>query len=127
MFGVGKAVTTTAKNFMKKFKFLLLLAAGLLAATCAPNALSDGTNEVTLTGMMVCGKCKLHITATCQDVLQVQQGGQTVNYFLVRNDVATDFHPNICTSDGEQTTVTGTVTQDNGTNIMTATKIEPVK
>jgi hypothetical protein len=111
---------------MRKFKLLLLLAAGLFLATFAQRALADDTNQVTLTGLMVCGKCKLHLTTECQNVLQVEQSGTNVNYFLVMNQVSTDFHDNICGKDGEKTTVTGTLSVDNGTNIMTPTEIKPL-
>lgn len=111
---------------MNKFKWLLILATGLFAATLAPRALADDTNQVTLTGLMICAKCNLHITKECQNVLQVKQSGTNVNYFLEQNKVSTDFHDNICGTDGEKTTVTGTVRVDNGTNIMTATTIKPV-
>ena len=112
---------------MKMNKWILLLAVGLLAAAFAPRALADDTNQVTLTGMMVCGKCKLHITKTCQNVLQVEHDGTNINYFLTQNQVSKDFHPNICENDGEKVAVTGTVKQKNGKEVMTATKIEEVK
>jgi hypothetical protein len=111
---------------MKQFKWLLVLAAGLFVAVFASTALADDTNQVTLTGLMICAKCNLHITSQCQNVLQVEQGGTNVNYFLVMNQLSKDFHYKyICGTDGEKTTVTGTVSVDNGTNIMTATEIKP--
>ena len=76
-----------------------------------------------MTGMMVCGKCKLHITKECQNVLQVQQDGQTVNYFLVMNQVSKDFHSNICMTNGEKATVTGTLEEKDGQEILTPTAI----
>jgi Family of unknown function (DUF6370) len=112
---------------MKKSKLFVILTAVVLAAAFASRALAAGTNEVTLTGMMVCGKCKLHITQTCQNVLQIEKDGKTVNYFLTQNKVSKDFHPNICQNDGEKTTVTGTVKKINGQELLNASKIEPVK
>jgi hypothetical protein len=106
-------------------KLLLILVAGLLAVTFTSCTTSRQSSEVTLTGMMVCGKCKLHQTKECQNVLQVQQDGQTVNYFLVMNDVSQDFHENICKNDGEKATVTGTVMEKGGQEILTPTKITP--
>lgn len=108
---------------MKKTKLFLTLAAGFMALTFTLAALADGTNEVTLSGLMVCGKCKLHITKTCQNVLQVESSGTNVNYFLTQNQVSKDFHPNICQNDGEKATVTGTVKEKGGKEILTATKI----
>jgi hypothetical protein len=72
---------------------------------------------------MVCAKCKLHITKSCQNVLQVEQSGTNVNYFLIQNQVSKDFHDNICGNDGEKATVTGTVEEKDGQEVLTATKI----
>jgi uncharacterized protein DUF6370 len=111
---------------MKKSSLTLTLAAGLLLAL-GTASLSAADAPVTMNGMMVCGKCKLHLTPTCQDVLQVEKDGKTVNYFLTENKVATDFHPNICQNDGEKVTVTGTVSEKDGKEMMDASKIEEAK
>ncbi|HEY1788246.1 MAG TPA: DUF6370 family protein [Verrucomicrobiae bacterium] len=108
---------------MKNTKLLLTLAAGFVAGTLTLAALADDTNEVTLTGMMVCGKCKLHVTKSCQNVLQVENDGTNMNYFLTQNKVSKDFHSNICENDGEKATVTGTVKEKHGKEILTPTKI----
>ena len=108
---------------MKKSKTFLTFAAGFIAATLGLAALAADTNEVTLTGMMVCGKCKLHITKECQNVLQVENDGTNMNYFLTQNKVSKDFHSNICTTDGEKATVTGTVKEKHGKEMLTPTKI----
>jgi hypothetical protein len=108
---------------MKITKLFPTLAAGFMAATLTLAALADDTNEVTLTGMMVCGKCKLHITKKCQNVLQVENDGTNMNYFLSQNQVSKDFHSNICMNDGEKTTVTGTVKVKHGQEVLTPTKI----
>jgi Family of unknown function (DUF6370) len=112
---------------MKKSKWFLALAAGVLTATFAARVLAADTSDVTLTGTMVCGKCKLHETSKCQNVLQVEKDGKTVNYFLSQNKVSKDFHSNICQNDGEKVTVTGTVKEKGGKEVMSAAKIEPVK
>ena len=114
------------RNVMKISKWWFMFVAGLLAVALVSCATSHQNSQVTMTGLMVCGKCKLHITKECQNVLQVQENGQTVNYFLVMNKVSTDFHPQICDSDGMETTVTGTVTEQDGKEVMTPTKITPV-
>ena len=107
---------------------MIILAAGLLWAVSAPQMLAeDSSTKVTLTGLMVCGKCTLHICPECQNVLQVQKDGKTVNYFLAKNSVSKKFHPEICTTDGEKVTVTGTVKEEGGKELLKATKIEPVK
>lgn len=104
------------------------LAAGLvLAAMSTSLALAADNSEVTLTGMLVCGKCKLHETAECQNVLQVEKDGKTVNYYLTQNKVSKAFHDNICQNDGEKTTVTGKVSEKGGKEMLVASKIEAVK
>ena len=50
------------------------------------------SKETTLTGTMVCAKCKLHEADKCQNVLQVEKDGKTVNYYLTQNKVSKDFH-----------------------------------
>jgi type 1 fimbria pilin len=112
---------------MKKSKWFLALAAGVLAATFATRVLAADSSDVTLSGTMVCGKCKLHETAKCQNVLQVEKDGKTINYYLTQNKVSKDFHSNICRNDGEKVTVTGNVKEKNGKEMLVATKIEAAK
>ncbi len=115
---------------MKK-SILLMVAASLLAVLAPSRLLADDTSnkEVTLTGMCVCAKCVLHETKECQNVLQVpkRDGMNVINYYLAQNDVSKAFHDNICTTSGEKVTVTGTVSEKDGKQVMTASKIEPVK
>jgi hypothetical protein len=109
---------------MKILKSMPILAAGLLAAMLTSCSTSHPSDQVTMTGTMVCGKCKLHQTAECQNVLQVSdQNGNTTNYFLTQNKVSKDFHNNICTNDGEKATVTGTVEEKDGQEQLTASNI----
>jgi hypothetical protein len=54
-------------------------------------------------------------------------GRKGVNYYLTQNDVSTAFHKNICGNAGEQVTATGTVTEKDGKEMLTVSKIEPVK
>ena len=81
--------------------------------------------KVTVTGDMVCGKCKLQITDKCQTVVQVQKDGQTVNYFLVDNETAKAAHGDICNGSSKQVTVMGCVVEKDGKQVFTACKIEP--
>lgn len=112
---------------MKNTKRFLTLAVAALVVTFASGALAADKNEVTLTGTLVCGKCKLHETKECQNVLQVEKDGKTVNYYLTENKVSKDFHSNICQNDGEKVTVTGKVKGKSGKEDLTATKIEAAK
>jgi hypothetical protein len=76
---------------------------------------------------MVCAKCVLHETKTCQNVVQVEKDGKTVNYYLKQNDVSKAAHDPICSGGSEKVTVTGTVKEKGGKEMMTPTKIEVIK
>jgi hypothetical protein len=107
-------------------KLIPVLAAGLLLAVATPRLFAaDGTNkEVTITGKMVCGKCTLHLTKECQNVVQVQKDGKTINYFLVQNDISKTAHDPVCDpNSSEKVAVTGVVTEKDGQETMTPTKI----
>jgi len=112
---------------MKTSKWLLTLAAGLLALTVSTRVLAADKNEVTLSGKLVCGKCVLHESKECENVLQVEKDGKTTNYYLTQNKVSKSFHDNICQNSGENVTVTGTVKEKGGKETMVASKIEAVK
>jgi hypothetical protein len=110
---------------MKKSSLTLTLATGLLLAFGAARLFADDASApVTISGSMVCGKCTLHLTKSCQNVVQVQKDGKTVNYFLEQNDVSKAAHQPICGGDSEKVTVTGTVTEQDGKEVMTPTKID---
>jgi len=108
---------------MKKLKLTLALLAGLAFAGAAMTALADDSKETTITGNMVCGKCTLHITDKCQNVVQVMAAGGPVNFYLKQNDVSKAEHAAVCHGDSEKVTVTGTVEDMDGKKIMTPTKI----
>jgi Family of unknown function (DUF6370) len=112
---------------MKKSTMFLTLAAGIFLAVSTSRLLAADTNLVTVTGSMVCGKCTLHETKACQNVVQVEQDGKTVNYYLKQNDVSKAAHDPICGGSSEKVTVTGTVKEKNGKEMMTPTKIDVVK
>ncbi len=113
---------------MKKYKLTLAIAASLmLAAGNATLFAADANKEFTLTGNMVCGKCTLHETKSCQNVVQVTQDGKTVNYYLKENKTSTEAHEAVCHGDTEKVTVTGTVEEKDGKEVLTPSKIEPVK
>ena len=109
-------------------KIILTLAAGLMLAGITPRTLAaDASKEVTITGTMVCGKCTLHETKSCQNVVQVEKDGKTVNYYLKQNDVSKGMHEPICGGSSEKVTVTGTVKEKDGKEILTPTKIDVIK
>jgi hypothetical protein len=108
---------------MKKL-ILVPLVAALLLAGFATRSLAASTNQVTITGSMVCGKCTLHLTKECQNVVQVEKDGKTVNYYLTQNKVSKAAHDPICSGGSEKVTVTGTVKEKGGKETMTPSKIE---
>jgi type 1 fimbria pilin len=113
---------------MKKSILFLTIAAGLLMAVTTSRLLAaDAAKEVTITGKAVCAKCTLHEGDKCQTVIQAEVDGKTVNYYLTENDVSKAFHKNICSGPGEQVTATGTVKEKKGKEMLTVSKIEPVK
>jgi hypothetical protein len=105
---------------MKKISSLIALA-GLLAI---PAFAAD--KEVTITGKGTCAKCGLHETDKCQTVIQTKENGQKVTYYLADNPTSKDFHDTICKKP-EKITATGTVSEENGKKILTASKIEEAK
>jgi len=108
-------------------KYIITLLAGLAIAGTTTLVQADDSKETTLTGNMVCGKCTLHETATCQNVIQVEKDGKTVKYYLAKNDVSDAMHEDICHGDSKKVTATGTVTEKDGKEIMTVTKLEAAK
>jgi hypothetical protein len=113
---------------MKKTKMIAVATAALWLAAFTPNLFAEDTGKaITITGSMVCGKCTLHETKSCQNVVQVMKDGKTVNYYLVQNDTSKAAHGAICGGDSEKVTVTGTVEEKDGKEVLTPTKIEPVK
>ena len=112
---------------MRKLKLTIALVACLAVAGGAFTALAADSKETTITGSMVCGKCSLHETKSCQNVVQVTEDGKTVNYYLKENDVSKAAHEPICGGSSEKVAVTGTVKEKDGKKTMTPTKIEVVK
>ena len=110
---------------MKRTSLILSLTAGLLLTFGAARVLA--ADATTLSGKLVCGKCVLHESKECENVLQVQKDGKTVNYYLAQNKVSKNFHDNICQNDGEQVTVTGKVSEKHGKNTIVASSIEAAK
>ena len=111
---------------MKTLKLIIALLTGLavVGLTTPAFAADKGT---TITGTALCAKCALHISDHCQTVVQTTDNGKTVTYWLT-GKTAKDFHHNICTSQkGEKVTVTGTLKEKGGKEMLHATKIKKVK
>jgi hypothetical protein len=113
---------------MRKSIVLLTGIAGLLLfAFINPTLAADADGKkMTITGTGKCAKCALHETEQCQNVIQTEKGGKTVTYYLAKNDVAKDFHSNIC-KEAKKVKATGTVKEVDGKQEFTATKIDVVE
>lgn len=77
----------------------------------------------TLNGKALCGKCQLHLTETCQPVIQAEKDGKTVNYYVVKNDVTKSFKENLC-KEAKMVTATGSVAEVAGKLEFTPTEIK---
>jgi len=106
-----------------KTTLALIGAAALLLAFTSTNVLAG---EKTLTGDAKCAKCMLKEGKTCQTVIQVEQKGKTVNYYVADNDVSKAFHEDVCHST-KKVTATGTVKKADGKNEIILSKIEVAK
>ena len=107
------------------FKMALSLAVvlGFLAL-----AQAEDKKEVTMKGTMVCGKCTLKVCKKCTNVLQVKEGGKTVNYFIDDKGNKESYHKAICPAGNEQEAeVTGTVSTKDGKKWIKASKGVKVK
>jgi|SRR5882762_10289093 len=112
---------------MKKSIVLITSIAGLLLLPLAtPTFAAEKAKEVTITGEGKCGKCAMHDTEKCQNVIEAKEDGKTVKYYLTDNKVSKDFHGEIC-KETKKVTATGRVKEVEGKKMLTVTKIEVVK
>ena len=113
---------------MKILKTLIAIvsAVAVLGMVTTSFAAEKAAKERTITGTAKCGKCALKETDECQTVIEhAGKGGKTQKYYVENNDVAKDFHKNICKEpDGKKVKATGTVKKEGGKNILVASKIE---
>lgn len=96
-----------------------LVAIAFLIAFVAPVR----ADEVTLKGEAVCTKCELHETDKCGTAIRVHEDGKDVIYYAEKNDVAKDFHKNICQAPAK-VTATGTVKEKDGKKWIKLSKID---
>ncbi len=120
---------------MKSFKSILAIAALALAIPFAASA-ADGEKkakkERTRKGTLVCAKCTLKKTESCQAALLIdrknKEGKEIKRTFLLtNNDVAKAFHKNICSGDKVPVAVTGKTEGKGKKAMITASKIEKAK
>ena len=93
-------------------------------------SLALAAEDKTLTGKAVCRKCALKEAGadTCQNVLQVEEDGKTVNYYLT-GDKSDKAHKDmgICTAKkdaGIKIKVTGKVEEKDGKKTVDVSEIE---
>jgi hypothetical protein len=98
----------------------------LLAITVLSSGIALAADVKTITGEGKCGKCALGETKTCTNVIEVEENGKTVKYYLAKNAVSDAYHGTIC-QETVKTTVTGEVTEKDGKKTITATKVEKAK
>jgi hypothetical protein len=83
--------------------------------------------EVTIKGEGKCAKCSLKETKTCQNTITTEKDGKKVVYYIKNDAVAKAFHKNICQDDTKTIQATGTVSEVDGKQVLTASKIEVVE
>ena len=95
----------------------------LLCLGTATSALGAG-KDATIKGEAKCAKCSLHESDKCQTVIQTKEDGKTVTYYVTQNDIAKDFHKEVCT-DSKKVKATGKVEEVDGKKKLTLAKITP--
>jgi len=65
----------------------------------------------------------LHQSDECQTAIRATMDGKEAIYYVVDNDVAKQFHKNVCHAPAKVTAV-GTVEEKDGKKMITLTKIE---
>ena len=115
---------------MKKLTLAFTGIAALVAiAIATPTFAAEGgkAKERTIKGEAKCAKCALKEGDKCQTVIQAEnKNGKTVTFYLADNQVAKDFHPQVC-KETKKVKATGTVKKVDGKQELTVTKIEPVQ
>jgi hypothetical protein len=96
------------------------------AAPAATKAAPAPASEVTLAGMLGCGKCSFHMAKACENVLKVKAakaGAKDEVYLLADNAVSRANHEKVC-GPASPATVTGTVARKGRKKILTASAIK---
>lgn len=113
---------------MKMLKTLIatVSAIAVLGMMTTSFAAEKAGKERSVTGTAKCAKCSLKEADECQTVIErAGKNGKTSKIYLENNEVAKDFHKNICKeADGKKVKATGTTKKEDGKMVMTASKIE---
>jgi hypothetical protein len=109
-----------------KMNAVVLTLMGMAMFALATPTLAEDKKEITITGEAKCAKCVLKEGEKCQNVIQTKEDGQTVSYYLAKNEVSKNFNENLC-KDGKKVTATGTVKTADGKKELMASKIALAK
>jgi len=95
-------------------------------------AMAYAADEKTYKGEGMCAKCALKETASCQNVVIVDDAGKKTTYYIKHDAVAKKAHQSlgICQAKKDapvKIAVTGTVEEKDGKKTITASKIEEDK
>lgn len=107
---------------MTKVLLKMVAVAGLSLALILPVSAADEKTK-TITGEGKCTKCAMNESKTCQNAVEVTEGGKKVTYYIAQNDISKKFHSEIC-KEPQKVTVTGTVKKVNGKLELTPSKME---
>lgn len=110
---------------MKRIFAAVTTAAALVWALSGTTALAKD-KEVTLKGEAKCAMCMLHEGDACKTVIQTTKAGKTTTYYLVDNEVSKAFTEDVCHG-GKKVVAKGTLTEVDGKQKLTLTKIELAK
>jgi hypothetical protein len=91
-----------------------------------PDKAAATGKPVTLAGVMTCAKCSLGEGTKCQNVLKVKKAGKEEKYYLAANEVAEKNHDEVCSGEAKAT-VKGTVAEEEGKKVLTASSIKYAK
>ena len=105
-----------------KTKIAVLAGVAALALAFTTSAFAED-KEVTVKGTGKCAKCALKEADKCQNVIEAKEDGKKVVYYLAKNETSDNFHDNIC-KESKKVKATGTVKEEDGKKVLTASKIE---
>jgi len=110
---------------MKRLFATTTAAAALVWAMSGTTALAKD-KEVTIHGEAKCAMCVLHQGDACKTVIQTTKSGRITTYYLVNNEVSKAFREDVCHG-AKDVVAKGTVTEVDGKQRLTLTKIELAK
>lgn len=112
---------------MKYFLSFALAFAGVIGVTTALSAHDEHGTPVSLNGTIICAKCGLKESKTCQTVIQVKGKTATITYYFADRGAKEQYHEPVCGGEKFPGTVTGVVADKNGKKYIAPTKVEYAK